>query len=629
MPIHLLDENTINKIAAGEVVDRPSSIVKELVENAIDAGANAITVEIKDGGISMIRITDNGCGIPADEIRLAFTAHATSKIRDAADLASITSLGFRGEALSSICAVAQVELITKVRDSLTGSHYEIEGSEERSFEQVGAPDGTTFIIRNLFYNTPARRKFLKSPTTEAGYISSLLEHLSMSHPEISFRLIMNGQPKLQTVGNGKLKDVIFAIYGKEITTNLLEVNYNDDLVRIHGYIGKPLVSRGNRSFENYFINSRYVKSNIVMKAIEDAYAPYIMMHKYPFCAFMVEVAPELIDVNVHPSKMELRFADSIGIYQLIKDTLGQALAHKELIPAVEMSTPKIMPDSEPVLPQQDSNEKNDSTWQPEVTESRVSTPPLYVTKTVEPDRPKPSVLSQKMPEPFEVKRNIDYREEFKREAEKIKSEQLTFFDKEDLLEPKNEKNIRIVGQVFDTYWIVEFEKNMYMIDQHAAHEKVKFEQFMKAYEERQITSQQICPPVVLSLTLQEQQVLEKNLEYFIDFGFEIEEFGGDSYAIRAIPSDFTQADPSELFMEILDSIQEDIRRQTPESIKDKIATMSCKAAVKGGNQLSEAEVRQLLHDLMNLENPYNCPHGRPTMITMSQYELEKKFKRIV
>ncbi len=621
MPIHVLDENTINKIAAGEVIDRPSSIVKELVENAIDAKATAITVEIKEGGISLIRITDNGIGIPQEEVRLAFYPHATSKISDASDLFNITSLGFRGEALSSICAVSQVELITKVKDSLTATRYEIDGGVEHTMEQVGAPDGTTFLVRNLFFNTPARRKFLKTPTTEAGTIGSLMEHLAMSHPDISFRFIQNGQPKLQTVGNGNLKDVIYAIYGREIANNLIEIHGGNEAVQLTGYIGKPIVSRGNRTFENYYINHRYVKNSVITKAIEDAYASFIMQHKYPFTVFHLTINPDLIDVNVHPSKMEIRFSDAQSMYDLVKRVLYDALSHKELIPQVELDLPK------------ESVVKPITTKIPETPVSTtpienkvVSTPPLFVSKTVE---EAPRIIPARMPEPFEAKRSVDYQKEFQKEAEAMKSEQLTLFENEELLRPQNEKNIKIVGQVFDTYWIIEFENNMYIVDQHAAHEKVLFEKFMKIYRNNEMTTQQLSPPVVVSLTIQEMNVLQMNLSCFEEMGFEVEEFGKDEIALRGIPSSFSHADPAELFMEIMDSITEDVRLSTPESIKDRIATMSCKAAVKGNNKLSSDEMQSLMHQLFDLDNPYNCPHGRPTMITMSKYELEKKFKRIV
>ena len=589
MSIHLLNQNTINQIAAGEVVDRPSSVVKELVENAIDAGATSITVEIKDGGISFIGITDNGCGITKDDIKIAFLRHSTSKIKDAADLVCISSLGLRGEALSSISAVAQVELITKTKDELSGIRYEISGGVEKAFEEVGAPDGTTFIVRNLFYNTPARRKFLKTPTTEGGYINSLMEHLCMSHPDISFRYIQNNQTKLHTTGNGNLKDVIYNIFGREITKELLEINASYENFTITGYIAKPVVSRSNRNFENYYINGRYIKSPIIMKAIEEAYEPFMMQHKYPFTAFHINIEPKELDVNVHPSKMELRFANGPYIYDSIVSCIKEALTRRELVPELTIETPSQVKEEPQITP--------------------VSKP--------EPVR---------MPEPFEINR-INKTFEIPKPIEN--TSQMVLFDEPDLLKEENKKDIKIIGQVFDTYWIIQFENNMYIIDQHAAHEKVLYEEFISRYKKRLITTQLLSPPVIMELTGREEDVLKENMDYFAQYGFELEDFGDNSYAIRGIPTDFTQSNPKELLMEILDSMSDENFKKTPDSIKDKIATMSCKAAVKGNNRLSEREAYELINKLMILENPYNCPHGRPTMISMTKYELEKKIKRII
>ena len=654
MPINVLDSNTINKIAAGEVVERPSSVVKELVENSIDAGATAITVEIKDGGISLIRITDNGCGINADEVKTAFLRHSTSKIKDAADLASISSLGFRGEALASISAVSQVELVTKTKDALSGIRYRINGGVEKSYEEVGAPDGTTFLVRNLFYNTPARRKFLKTPATEGGYISSVIEHLCLSHPEISFRFINNGQPKIQTTGNGNLKDVIYTVYGREITANLIQIKKEFENFTIDGFIGKPIIARGNRGCENYYINGRYIKSNIIAKAIEEAYAPFIMQHRYPFTAFHIMIEPKLLDVNVHPSKMELRFANGPFLFDSLKSTISYGLSHRELIPeftidnAKDISRPtpaavkpqasavkaepvtmqKTVPDgpavfvkSEPVSQTAEEVKNTIPKAQPVKTESKQPGIPPVLSKAA-------AVLDKKpgrMPEPFETVRAASYVKENKPPV----YEQLELFDRTEILNENNLKDIKIIGQVFDTYWIMEFEQNMYIVDQHAAHEKVLFERFMKTYRENKVKMQYLSPPVIFSVTLEEEEILKENLDNFAGMGFEIESFGGNEYALSGIPSDFSEAEPKNLLTEILDDIADASHKNTPETIKDRIATMACKAAVKGNNKLSPAEAEALLRKLMELENPYNCPHGRPTMITMSKYELEKKFKRIV
>lgn len=669
MSIHILSQNTINQIAAGEVVDRPSSVVKELVENAIDAGATSITVEIKDGGISFIRITDNGAGIHKDDVKTAFLRHATSKIKDATDLISISSLGFRGEALSSISAIAQVELITKTKDSFTGIRYEIAGGVEKSFEEVGAPDGTTFIVRNLFYNTPARRKFLKTPSTEGGYINSLMEHLCMSHPEISFRFIQNNQPKIQTTGNGNLKDVIYTIFGRDITSQLVEIEGEFEHFTVKGYIAKPVVSRSNRNFENYYINGRYIKSAIIMKAIENAYEPFMMQHKYPFTAFHINIEPDQLDVNVHPSKMELRFSNGQYIYESISQCITKALSQRQLIPDIVLNdtkkTNKVvveravvkMPE---VSPQKTSPQKMQQNilvrntaeavkqevtkTEPEISETGKTESIKSETVKVSPvstEQIKPEILKNepvksdavkfecakpvptRAPEPFEVKRTALYNEQLP------KYEQLELCEQPILLEKEHKKDIKIIGQVFDTYWIIEFENNMYVIDQHAAHEKVLYEKFINTYNQRTILTQQLIPPVVLEVTGEEEIIIKDNFNYFTDFGFEIEEFGSNSFVLRGIPADFTESDPSKLFREILDSLTDESFKKTPDTIKDRIATMACKAAVKGNNRLSYAEAAELINKLMDLENPYNCPHGRPTMITMSKYELEKKFKRII
>lgn len=636
MAIHILNQNTINQIAAGEVVDRPSSVVKELVENAIDAGSTAITVEIKEGGISFIRITDNGSGIAKEDISVAFLRHSTSKIRDAADLVSISSLGFRGEALSSISAVSQVELITKTRDALCGIRYEIEGGKEKAMEEVGAPDGTTFIVRNLFYNTPARRKFLKTASTEGGYINSLMEHLCMSHPDISFRFIQNNQPKLQTSGNGNLKDVIYAIYGREITNQLVEVEGTYENFSIKGYIAKPVVARSNRNFENYYINGRYIKSAIIMKAIEAAYAPFMMQHRYPFTAFHITIEPDQLDVNVHPSKMELRFSNAQYIYDSLIDCLSKALTKRELIPEIVIEDkPKrvINPNIQPIKQPKTTETTKPVQFTLKESEISYSVPnPVkqpHIQEHVSPVKEVVKPVPVRAPEPFEVQRIANQVQKDEPPKEMPIYEQMQLIDEPKLLEKEHEKDIRIIGQVFDTYWIIQFEQNMYVIDQHAAHEKVLYEQFMKTFEERKISTQYLNPPVIISLTGEEEIILKENLQFFEDFGFEIEEFGGDSFAVRGIPADFTESNPQEMLLEILDSILEDSFKKTPESIKDRIATISCKAAVKGNNRLSTTEALALIKKLMNLENPYNCPHGRPTMISMSKYELEKKFKRII
>lgn len=648
--IQVLDQATINQIAAGEVIERPASIVKELLENAIDAKSTAITVEIKEGGIGFIRITDNGCGIDREDVKVAFLRHSTSKICTAEDLVSVSSLGFRGEALSSIAAVSQVELITKTQSSLTGTRYVIEGGVEKSIEEIGVPEGTTFIVRNLFFNTPARRKFLKSPVTEGGYISDIVERIALSHPDISVRFIVNNQNKLHTAGNGKLKDVIYTIYGRDIASNLLEINTECDFMKVTGYIGKPIISRGNRNYENYFINGRYIKSSLISRAIEDAYKPYMMQHKYPFTALHISIDSGLLDVNVHPTKMELRFRNQEQIYPFILKMVDDAIARRELIPEAVCGsekekhteqTAKIKEEKKLVaykpLPEPFEVKRRDNL----ATSSNNSIKPLNVDNDSYNRFKAKSMLSGVISAPIQKdvsqiknvvkEEKVDYVVNEKTEKTNIdlKNGQLSMFDDKLLSKEAREKHI-IVGQVFDTYWIVQFGDKMFIIDQHAAHEKVLYERMMARYRDRKPTSQSVMPPIILTLNMNEENMLKKYMHIFTEFGYEIEHFGGKEYAVRAVPYDLYSISKEDLLMEILDTLSDEtVGHITPEIITEKIASMSCKAAVKGNNKISMAEANKLIDELLTLDNPYNCPHGRPTIISMSKYELEKKFKRII
>ena len=633
--IAVLSQNTIDKIAAGEVVERPASVVKELVENAIDAGATAITVEIKEGGISFIRVTDNGGGIPKEQVPLAFLRHATSKITQAEDLLQITSLGFRGEALSSISAVSQMEVITKAPEDFMGVRYVIEGGQEKVLEDVGAPNGTTMLVRNLFFNTPARKKFLKTAMTEAGYVSSYMEQLALSHHNISFKYMVNGQLRLHTSGNANLKDVIYGIYGRDITRELIPVQYEKTGISITGFIGKPSIARGNRNFENYYINGRYVKSKLLMKAIEEAYKPYMMQHKYPFVCLQYDIHGEDVDVNVHPTKMEVRFQNQSAVYNATYDLIAEALAGKEIIPEVSLT-------SKPTVAPKQTHPKEKKILVPEPFEKNriaeekavyapvglrpASAEPKTENKTTpisisEPVKPKESEMQAK---PKEQKR-----EPFPQEkSEVVKIEQMELFDNR-LLSKEARVHHRIIGQLFDTYWLVEYDNKFYIIDQHAAHEKVLYERFLKEFAQKEIISQMVSPPSLVSLNLQESNLLKANLEIFREFGFEISEFGGKEYSIHAVPANIYGVSVQELFIQILDSLEQEHVSKTPDILAERIATAACKAAVKGNNRLSVKEADALIDELLNLENPYNCPHGRPTIISMTKYELEKKFKRIV
>ena len=701
--IAVLDQNTIDKIAAGEVVERPSSVVKELVENAIDAGATGITVEITDGGKKLIRITDNGSGMDAEQVPLAFLRHATSKIEKVEDLTHIASLGFRGEALSSIAAVSQVELITKTPSGISGTRYVIEGGKEQSLEEMGAPEGTTFLIRNLFYNTPARSKFLKSDMTEAGYINTLMEQLALSHPEISFKYIQNRQVKLSSSGNYSVKDVIYSVYGREIAKALLDVSYENDFMKIEGFVGKPEISRGNRTFENYYINGRYVKNKIITKAIEDGYKGLVMQHKFPFVSLRIEMDGNDLDVNVHPAKREVRFARETEVYTAIYETVRKVLTHRELIPQVSVGkdeptsrTEQIKPGNipepfevkrrqemyghpnrtaniashaaptasevrstapVPSIPYNKPTNGTASYGSAETTHnSSASSADKY--KRVDSLRENPVYESQPFTKEEEemfsgtlkdgrnensATETADYEVISEKPAESappevdnepIKSQeqeppkQLELFE-ERLLAPESRSRHRLIGQLFDTYWLVQFEDNFYIIDQHAAHEKVYYERFVKQFQSQNIQSQYVSPPLIVSLSLEEENLLKANKKYFRDFGFEIEPFGGREYSISAVPSSLLGMTEEELFLEMLDHLTADGSKDAFEIFASRLATMACKAAVKGNHSMSPQEADKLIDELLTLKNPYNCPHGRPTIIAMSKTEIEKKFKRIV
>lgn len=695
--IQVLDQITIDKIAAGEVIERPASVVKELAENAIDAGATAVTVEIKEGGITFMRIADNGIGIDKEDVRAAFLRHSTSKIRSAEDLAHISSLGFRGEALSSIAAVSQVELLTKTKEAEFGVRYKIAGGKEESLEDAGAPDGTTFFIRQLFYNTPARRKFLKTAMTEASHVGDLVTRLALSHPEVSFRFINNGQVKLHTSGNGNLKDVIYHIYGREIASNLIEVDFERKGIHITGYLGKPLISRGNRNFENYFVDGRYIKSSIISKAIEDGYKDFTMQHKYPFVVLYLDVDTEHVDVNVHPTKMDVRFNNQQEIYNTLFAAVNEGLHQRELIPKVTLDDIKIPEKPKELknnLPEEPKESKKDLPKKSETEhtgEQSTSLPSpqnedeklqyfmnemrkrvysyheaLHENKQeTTPASSNTDACNQQknVPVPYSYKpqnnipasdfykpqRNVQAQSSYEpqqnvqaqgsqiaemtnytaRQVPAEKPQQLNFFE-EKLLEPQAKAEHKIIGQVFDTYWLVEFHDNLYIIDQHAAHERVLYEQTLKGMKTREFTSQLISPPIILNLSMQEAELLKLYMDQFTRIGFEIEEFGQDSYAVRAVPDNLFSIAKKELLMEMIDSLSDEINRNAPSNLIDeKIASMSCKAAVKGNMRLSATEVDTLITELLSLDNPYHCPHGRPTIIAMSRRELEKKFKRIV
>ena len=673
--IQVLDQVTIDKIAAGEVIERPASIVKELVENAVDAGADSVTVEIRDGGIDFIRVTDNGCGIPHDEVRSAFLRHSTSKIRSVEDLMHIRSLGFRGEALSSIAAVTRTELITKTEDCEFGTRYVIEGGKEVSLEETGAPNGTTFLVHQLFYNVPARRKFLKTPMTEAGHVQDLLMHLALSHPEVAFLFKNNNQEKLRTSGNGKLKDVIYNLYGRDIAANLLEIDYEKSGLRITGYLGKPIITRGNRNFENFFVNGRYVKSPMISKSLEDAYKDFTMQHKFPFAVLHFHVDGETIDVNVHPTKMELRFQRQQDVYNTVFEGVHRRLLEPELIQKTEVPEP-VQANEEPGKTLPGSTGQKESPFllrpgntvadklpegikpadmQPEMQEE-VHDEDYFIRKM----RERVTAYHERMSSAEVADRSQIYRQE--KQADRIretvkygtdkvqepvdeitreekaasvtevppeKPQQLDLFE-ENFLKRNVRAEYKLIGQVFDTYWLVQFKDSLYIIDQHAAHERVLYERTLKGMKTREFTSQYLSPPIILTLSMQEARLLEEHMDRFTRIGFEIEPFGPEEYSVRAVPDNLFGIAKKELLMEMIDDLSDGLNTSmTPDLIDEKVASMSCKAAVKGNNRLSAQEVDALIGELLTLDNPYHCPHGRPTIIAMTKRELEKKFKRIV
>lgn len=717
--ITVLDKNTINQIAAGEVVERPCSVVKELVENAIDAKATAVTVEIKEGGIQLIRVSDNGSGIEKEDIKTAFLRHSTSKLKTAEDLLTISSLGFRGEALSSISSVAQVELVTKTRTSFTGSRYIIDAGEEKEFSEIGCPEGTTFIIRDLFYNTPARRKFLKSPMTEAGYISDLMERLAVSHPYISFKYINNNKTLLHTSGNGNLKDIIYHVYGRDITSNLLETDENINNIRITGFIGKPAVSRGNRNYENYFINGRYIKSNIISKAIEEAYKPYTMQHKYPFTVLNIFIDSTFIDVNVHPTKMEIRFANGEDVYRTVFTVIKNALSGKNMIPHVtlgkteketlktyenipepfekariektltgkdirqqnkserereinEMNKSRFMEDVIGIknIPYQQKEEKPvqqtlfeasytyaegaDATENNTVSEPEISKMINEAEAADTAEKNSELVQKDKIADIDKIveKDNIAEKDNVAKKDNIVKKDNIAEKDnvaeKDKIIEKTDEliktgemqnalkmQNVlsmvghRIIGQLFSTYWLVEYDGQLYIIDQHAAHEKILYEDFMNRLKKNEFLSQIVSPPIILTLSQREAIVLNEHKKILEDIGFEIEPFGGKEYAVSSIPADMLNIDGKELILSFLDGLVEDASVKTPDIILERVASMACKAAVKGNHKMSKQEAEEMINRLMTLDNPFHCPHGRPIIISMTKNEIEKKFKRIL
>ena len=650
--IHLLSPDTINRIAAGEVIERPASIVKELVENALDAGASSVTVDVQNGGISFLRVTDNGCGMEKDDIPTAFLRHATSKIKEEADLQHIRSLGFRGEALASIASVAKVELLTKRKEDFLGSRYVIEGGEEKSFEDAGCPDGTTFFIRDLFYNVPARRKFLKSSVTEAGYISETMNRFAVARSDVAFNVMLQGRTVLHTSGNGNQKDAIYNMFGREVADNLIPMHYDGQKVSIRGYIGKSVISRGNRGYEMYFVNGRYVRSNLLYKAIEDAYSAYMMQHQYPFTALLFELNPEELDVNIHPTKTDVRFSEQENVCDEIRKAISTALHNAVLIPdagteeekkpvferppevfetkrmeAMRPANPEVQPAiqlSQSLQPNSETTSKPVVTPKPEQISMFYEEPkPVQAPMPFEPEKHVKDSAVSEIPSPSYGAGSTDIK------TPMVPNAAVQTASDEDFVKLRKTVDFRIIGQVFKTYWIIETDGKMYIIDQHAAHEKINYERLVKAFESGENCSQMIYPSIILSLSLREEQVLTEYMDTFTAAGFVIQHFGGRDYQISAVPATLYRMDAKEYFLAILDSLSEFNTGVTPERVFETMASMSCKAAIKGNQTISEMEARHLFEELLSLDNPFHCPHGRPTIISMTEYELERKFKRNV
>ena len=686
--IRVLDDETINKIAAGEVVEKPLNVVKELVENAIDAGAGAVTVEIKGGGIDYIRVTDNGKGIPAGEVKTAFLRHATSKISTDEDLHYLQTLGFRGEALASIAAVSMVEMITKTEEQITGTRIIIEGGEIKEFEEIGAPQGTTIVVRNLFFNIPPRKKFLHSATAEGAAIVETMQHMALSMPGLSFKVVVNGSVKFMTSGNGDLKEVIYRIYGKDTSDELIPILVEKDGIKIEGYLGRPVIARANRSDENYFINSRYVKSTPIAKGIEEGYKAFLMMHRFPFCVLHFNMDTTALDVNIHPNKMQVRIENQEEITKLLAIEVHDSLVNRNLIPDVTLvkeDTPKEkIKAPEPFetrriehleqnkqkafeiefekAPENDSEPEINTDEIPNLEEAaRENATSNAVFKKEVLFNDKENAAEEKEQELNRVaalnqrtdviRQEISFFEDERKNSEEYspednsnqhetglnsavtnifveKPEQYTLFENEFFTDEAKDE-FKVIGQVFDTYWIIALKDKFYYMDQHAAHEKVKYEEFMAKFRAGKLESQNLLPPCVIQLKPAEYVIFDKNRDAFANLSFEIDDFGQDAIAIRSMPSDLFGYSCQELFMDIMEELSTTYSARSLTTVEERIATRACKAAIKGSTALSKESAKKLIEMLFTLENPYQCPHGRPTLIAVSKYEMERMFKRIV
>ena len=663
--INVLSKETANLIAAGEVVERPSSIVKELVENAFDAGASAVTVEIRSGGIQMVRVTDNGCGMAEEDALACFKSHATSKMRDAQELDHIRTMGFRGEALASIAAVSRVTLRTRMQDSDIGTQVRMEGGTLITKEEAGCPEGTTLIVEDLFYNTPARLKFLKQPRSEAGYVSDLIARLILTHPEIALKFIVDGRLIYHSPGDGDLKSAVYTVYGREGATGVLPVALKDSGISISGYVGLPSLARGNRARETFIVNGRYVRDAILANAVETAYDTRLMINRFPFFVLCIVVEPEELDVNVHPNKLEVRFRNLDVVRAQVHSAVASALQAQ-----TEAARPRLQPQPEAELPK--------GTWIPsrrdEVQDKRQGKQTTQAKNRQEPaplgERPAP--FTPQMPPKREynrdstlhlaelLKQNISARTGsaktslgegngpdisiMKDRAEvprhdaaperALQQEQVILTPEPDgkdattVLEPTVSERSRLIGTAFETYIILEMDKRILMIDQHAAHERLLYEKYTAQIEAQQVAKQPLLVPAVVNLTPSDKVRLLEKQDWFSQLGFEIEDFGDDAIQIRTVPLVMGNPQPQSFFNELLDR-SDDLRVRAPLDLKrDRIAQMACKHAIKAGDSLSQEEINALLALIEKEKTPLTCPHGRPIFIAITKSELEKRFGRI-
>lgn len=649
--IRILDTHTINKIAAGEVVERPCSVVKELVENSVDAQASSITVEIKNGGIDLIRVTDNGIGIPKDQVEVAFLRHATSKIIQAEDLYEVKSLGFRGEALASIAAVSHVELLTKVKADTTGKRVEVSGGKIKESGEVACPEGTTFIMRHLFYNVPARKAFLMSSGTEAAKIADYMYKLALAHPEIAFNYIQNGKTIFTTSGDHELKHCVLNIYGREYARHTFQCYYKANHIECVGLLGAPSLSRSNRNYEHFFINGRYIKSQILQNAVEDAYKTLVMTGKFPFVVLHLNMDPSLVDVNVHPTKLQVRFKQMEEVRRIVYEAVMETLRKQHLVPEVTLDKPREETKVTHVMEQVNVDtfftprkEENKAT-----AETMLGVEPTLMRKIPETNPYKPSAAT--VERLFGPSEQATYDVSPTREAAAQVQDQVVetvpmimkAIEKEENhqqqrvdasiengqeMKPILPEDYRIVGQVFKTYWLIQYHEKVFIIDQHAAHERVLYEQFMAYFKSGKVATQILLMPETISVTPSEKMLLVENEDFFRQMGFVFEEFGEKDIAVREVPFLLNEPIKPTLLKEVLDELQEQKITHLAEVKAEQIIRMSCRGAIKAHDQLSEKECHHLIASLMALENPFTCPHGRPTIVALKQGDIEKMFKRI-